>query len=1168
MKSVKRLSRYTSILLSVLLMLSAMSPGITALAQEKANAAPTVLNYEDDSITAELKAAEGGALPTGAALQVKALNKDSQDEAEKALYAETEAGLNAKAAGQGTAVNGFIAYSVSLTKDNKDVTPKTGAFVLKVTYKTATAPEAWLNTPSEQKTTQLYQKTEGRDEQNNTVYTMEPQQAENTTITADPDGKVQTVESKLTTLEPVAVTWESTPQADPAAQNDEEQPAAEPIPEPTVDEEPQGDDGVAEELPAEEATEIEDGPDEQTSAGPVNSEIFTNAGPLITSVNENFQSSIRSLLRSRSVANNAEATPLSDSKADDGIELNKTASYNEEDGTYTINLESYVTGKVTTESKPTDIVLVLDQSSSMDEGVEFNKVDPSKVKANPKDVYYIKNKDKDEYYKLTYSNGYYYYNSNYYLPGGQNSGQNSRQFYSATKTRLDALKEAANTLIENVKIESTKDGKEIDNRIAVIGYGMGDDDNNNDSYPVYLNTELFVGDVAYGYKGNAYTNTNKDYVKSAGVQNVGISGQYKNAFQDMSTIKGQDNVAASMGQLTAYGATNADLGMELAEEVLKNNKDGARNHVVIMFTDGEPTKFKDFSKKVADNAIDYSKNIKENATVYTVGLVDGLKPTEDPTKTTLMNQNGGITNKANAMNQYMHYVSSNYPNATKLGNYGKTCGISQPKEEYKQGYFLSAADADSLNEIFENISKQITKPKIEIGTETQVIDYISDYFTLNSEEDIKVYTSDYKGNEEWEEKKLFSGAKKVYDNNAKTITVSNFNYSDNYVAEKTDTEDARGSKLIIELKVRAIDGFIGGNDVSTNKNTTALVNNKDPKKPINKKFPEPEVNVALNYDYDPNDQTIFMGETWNDVQNFFDDKATTGIQYKQGDIVYTIDGKNNAYVEITYQVKDSKGTVVGTYTIPAKATEGAWNEGGPTIDTTKLDKDETYTVTATVTPTVANPSNNNTVTDKAGNVVSSTDLAENLTKQPVIHVVKGQLTITKKITQQYTNIEQINANQTFVFKIERYEVDSNNRKVGEAPAETFYETINFNANGTEKELSKTISGLPKGYYTVTEETSWSPKYNLSNTMDNYTGNIKEAQDLFIGKLEQPATETTKPKYYGLDNTNVDGKKIYENYAIGDTATTTFTNKLRTKNDQKDPWKWLSDTAAAVNVFDR
>ncbi|MDO5432229.1 fibro-slime domain-containing protein [Eubacterium sp.] len=210
MKSVKRLSRYTSILLSVLLMLSAMSPGITALAQEKANAAPTVLNYEDDSIKAELKAAEGDALPTGAALQVKALNKDSQDEAEKALYAETEAGLNAKAAGQGTAVNGFIAYSVQLQdKAGKNVTPEKGSFTLKITYKNPDAPEAYQKSQSTEKGVTLYQKTEGKDEQNNTIYTMEPTQEDSTQITADENGKVQSAESKLTTLEPVAVTWES-----------------------------------------------------------------------------------------------------------------------------------------------------------------------------------------------------------------------------------------------------------------------------------------------------------------------------------------------------------------------------------------------------------------------------------------------------------------------------------------------------------------------------------------------------------------------------------------------------------------------------------------------------------------------------------------------------------------------------------------------------------------------------------------------------------------------------------------------------------------------------------------------------------------------------------------------------------------------------------------------
>lgn len=215
MKSVKRLSRYTSILLSMLLMLSAMSPGLTALAQEKANAAPAVLTYEDDSITAELKATEGTSLPAGAALNVKALNKDSQDEAEKALYAQTEAGLNAKASEQGTTVDGFTAYSVKLqNKEGKDMTPAQGEYTLKVTYKEATAPEAFLNSESAEKGVTLYQKTEGKDEQNNTIYTMEVTGEEDTKITADANGKVQAVESMITTLQPIALAWQSVTQAE------------------------------------------------------------------------------------------------------------------------------------------------------------------------------------------------------------------------------------------------------------------------------------------------------------------------------------------------------------------------------------------------------------------------------------------------------------------------------------------------------------------------------------------------------------------------------------------------------------------------------------------------------------------------------------------------------------------------------------------------------------------------------------------------------------------------------------------------------------------------------------------------------------------------------------------------------------------------------------------
>lgn len=230
MKSVKRLSRYTSILLSMLLMLSAMSPGLTALAQEKANAAPAVLTYEDDSITAELKATEGTSLPAGAALNVKALNKDSQDEAEKALYAQTEAGLNAKASEQGSSIDGFTAYSITLTDKNKrDITPKTGSFTLKITDKNAAAPEAYKQSTDGQKSIALYQAAEAKDEQNNPVSTMEPKQEDAASINTDPDGNVTGVETALTTLKPVAVTWQNPQQQAmeeenaPSVQSEEEQ---------------------------------------------------------------------------------------------------------------------------------------------------------------------------------------------------------------------------------------------------------------------------------------------------------------------------------------------------------------------------------------------------------------------------------------------------------------------------------------------------------------------------------------------------------------------------------------------------------------------------------------------------------------------------------------------------------------------------------------------------------------------------------------------------------------------------------------------------------------------------------------------------------------------------------------------------------------------------------
>lgn len=88
--------------------------------------------------------------------------------------------------------------------------------------------------------------------------------------------------------------------------------------------------------------------------------VFTEAGPFLPAVNV---ASARRLLRTSS---------FSARQTDNGLILDKTATYNASAKTVTIRLEAYTTGTVTTTTTtvPVDIVLVLDQSGSM--AFDFN----------------------------------------------------------------------------------------------------------------------------------------------------------------------------------------------------------------------------------------------------------------------------------------------------------------------------------------------------------------------------------------------------------------------------------------------------------------------------------------------------------------------------------------------------------------------------------------------------------------------------------------------------------------------------------------------------------------------------------------------------------------------------------------------------------------------------
>ena len=87
--------------------------------------------------------------------------------------------------------------------------------------------------------------------------------------------------------------------------------------------------------------------------------VFTDAGPFMPAVTVETSRRMRYALRSSGV------------ETDNGLKLSKEATANN-DGTYTIRMEAYTTGKVITTTKmvPVDIVLVLDQSGSM--SYDFN----------------------------------------------------------------------------------------------------------------------------------------------------------------------------------------------------------------------------------------------------------------------------------------------------------------------------------------------------------------------------------------------------------------------------------------------------------------------------------------------------------------------------------------------------------------------------------------------------------------------------------------------------------------------------------------------------------------------------------------------------------------------------------------------------------------------------
>ena len=165
---------------------------------------------------------------------------------------------------------------------------------------------------------------------------------------------------------------------------------------------------------------------------------------------------------------------------------------------------------------------------------------------------------------------------------------------------------------------------------------------------------------------------------------------------------------SSVSRLSANGATPADKGMAAAQTALLWARPGAKK-VVIFFADGVPTTQNTFSTRVANDAVTTALAMKSAGTlIYSIGIFEGANPEQQ-----------SFGNRENDQaNQFMHAVSSNYPNATAYNktNWGTGSNL---------GYYKATNSADDLTKIFDDIQKEITTGSAYSGV--SIVDELSEY---------------------------------------------------------------------------------------------------------------------------------------------------------------------------------------------------------------------------------------------------------------------------------------------------------------------------------------------------------------------------------------------------------------------------------------------------------
>lgn len=411
-----------------------------------------------------------------------------------------------------------------------------------------------------------------------------------------------------------------------------------------------------------------------------------------------------------------------------------------------------------------------------------------------------------------------------------------------------------------------------------------------------------------------------------------------NGFIDMDKANGLTSVTSAVNGLRADGNTYPAAGIKEANNIFSKNsiESGKRNRVIVLFTDGYPAPAgtDDIDYVWCDNAISSAYTSKHNygATVYTVAIFSGANPNSD-IDSNYERDSINATKQLVAANRYMHYTSSNYPDARSMENGGSKA---------KDGYYLSAADADTLNNIFQKISDQIESggSSTTLSSETVIKDIIADQFTLPEDataSDITLETYSCTGKNSsgytWQENNDSMDAVATVDGSQ--VSVTGFDFAGNYVGTVTENGKVsyRGNKLVITFQVEAKDGFLGGNNVYTNA-SAGVYENSSATSPV-MEFNRPQVNVPINnVTVTAENKNVYL------LSDLTAEQIKSGATVKCGDVELKLNESNyglekwqTEYVDIAVEIKGKDGNVLTDLT-----------------DLTELKDDTIYTITATVKP--------------------------------------------------------------------------------------------------------------------------------------------------------------------------------------------------------------------------